>query len=200
MFFDKYLSIFAILFEKRNSMKTNTKLLMNVLYVISWIIFVGLCIEAGGFVVNAFFALANPGIVDRLWHEVDLANLFRFSHSYFFLMNLMLGIAEIMKAWLFYLIIAILHNKKLDLAQPFRREVRRFISRLSFMALLIGLFSLLARAYARWLSGLGVKMPDGEQLSLASGDVWLFMCVILFVIAQIFKRGIEIQTENELTI
>jgi hypothetical protein len=30
--------------------------------------------------------------------------------------------------------------------------------------------------------------------------VWLFMSVTLFVIAQIFKRGIEIQTENELTV
>ena len=53
------------------------------------------------------------------------------------------------------------------------------------------------------LSGLvkkGVNMPDIQYLHLGGADVWLFMGVILFVIAQIFKRGIEIQTENELTI
>ena len=46
----------------------------------------------------------------------------------------------------------------------------------------------------------GVEMPDVQHLRIGGSDVWLFMGVILFVIAQIFKRGIEIQTENELTI
>jgi len=43
-------------------------------------------------------------------------------------------------------------------------------------------------------------MPDTQHLHLGGADVWLFMGVILFVIAQIFKRGIEIQRENELTV
>jgi hypothetical protein len=43
-------------------------------------------------------------------------------------------------------------------------------------------------------------MPDIENMRLGGADVWLFMGVTLFVIAQIFKRGIEIQTENDLTI
>jgi len=45
-----------------------------------------------------------------------------------------------------------------------------------------------------------VKMPEIQYLRLGGADVWLFMGVILFVLAQIFKRGIEIQTENELTV
>jgi hypothetical protein len=43
-------------------------------------------------------------------------------------------------------------------------------------------------------------MPDTQFLRLGGADVWLFMAVVLFIIAQIFKRGIEIQSENELTI
>lgn len=43
-------------------------------------------------------------------------------------------------------------------------------------------------------------MPDVQYLGLGGADVWLFMGVSLFVIAQIFKRGIEIQSENELTV
>lgn len=43
-------------------------------------------------------------------------------------------------------------------------------------------------------------MPDIQSLNLDGSDVWLFMGLILLVIAQIFKKGIEIQTENELTI
>jgi hypothetical protein len=54
--------------------------------------------------------------------------------------------------------------------------------------------------YARWLAQQGVKMPDIEHLRLGGADVWLFMGVTLFVIGHIFKRGIEIQSENELTV
>jgi hypothetical protein len=37
-------------------------------------------------------------------------------------------------------------------------------------------------------------------LNLSGADVWLFMGVTLYVIAQIFKKGIELQTESELTV
>ena len=86
------------------------------------------------------------------------------------------------------------------MAQPFSKEVRRFIFLLSYIALVIGLFSGYGVKYSGWLIKQGVKMPDTHYLRLGGADVWLFMAVILFVIAQIFKRGIEIQTENELTV
>ncbi|WP_118974018.1 DUF2975 domain-containing protein [Taibaiella koreensis] len=181
-------------------MKTNTRLILKVLYIVSWVIFVGLCVEAGGYLVNAFFAMANPGIVDRLWKDADLSDLFRFDNGHFCVMNLAIFVVSGMKAWLFYLIIKNLHGRKLDIAQPFRKEVRRFITWMSLLALLIGLFSFWGATYAEWLAGQGVKMPDEQHLRLSGADVWLFMSVILFVIAQLFKRGIEIQTENELTI
>jgi hypothetical protein len=43
-------------------------------------------------------------------------------------------------------------------------------------------------------------MGDLQALHISGADVWLFMAVILFVIGQIVKRGIEIHAENELTI
>jgi hypothetical protein len=51
-----------------------------------------------------------------------------------------------------------------------------------------------------WLTKQGVKSADLQSLHIAGADVWLFMAVILFVIVQIVKRGIEIQRENDLTI
>jgi len=37
-------------------------------------------------------------------------------------------------------------------------------------------------------------------MRLAGADVWLFMGIVLLIIAFIFKKGIEIQSENDLTI
>ena len=46
----------------------------------------------------------------------------------------------------------------------------------------------------------GLGAADLKALNIAGADVWIFMAVILFVIVQIVKRGIEIQNENDLTI
>ena len=43
-------------------------------------------------------------------------------------------------------------------------------------------------------------MPDVQSLGLGGGDVWIFMGITLLVIAKVFKRGVEIQSENDLTI
>ena len=86
------------------------------------------------------------------------------------------------------------------MAQPFNKEFGRFIFYVSYLALGIGLFSNWGVNYTDWFVGQGVKMPDIQHLRLGGADVWLFMSVTLFVIAHIFKRGIEIQSENELTI
>lgn len=78
--------------------------------------------------------------------------------------------------------------------------MRRFVSGLSYLTLGIGLFCSWGVNYAEWMTKQGVKMPDAASMRIGGADVWLFMGITLLVIAQIFKRGIEIQTENELTI
>ena len=181
-------------------MKINTKQMLKILLVLSWIIFIGVCIEAGGFIVNAFFALVNPIQLKYLWHEVDLSGLYKYDTGHFFVETLLMSIVAVLRACLFYLIIKTLHDKKLNMAQPFRNEADRFILKISYLALFIGLFSWWGVKYTEWLVKQGVKMPDIQYLRLGGADVWLFMSVTLFVIAQIFKRGIEIQTENDLTV
>ena len=86
------------------------------------------------------------------------------------------------------------------MSQPFSQELRRLIFRIAYLTLFIGVLCVMGGKYAAWFATQGVKMPDIQYLSLGGGDVWLFMGVSLYVVAQIFKRGIEIQSENELTV
>jgi hypothetical protein len=182
-------------------MEISTKQILKILLVISWVIFVGVCVEAGGFIFNAFFTLVlDPADARRAWQEVDLSALYNYDHGYFFVETLLMSIVAVLRACLFYLIIKMLHSKKLDLAQPFSHEVERFILKITYVTFLIGIFSLWGTKYAEWLVSQGAKMPGIQYLRLGGADVWLFMSVILFVIAQIFKRGIEIQAENDLTV
>jgi hypothetical protein len=178
-------------------LKISTEQMLKILYVLSWIIFVGVCIEAGSVLFNAFYTLfINP--VDAGYF--DLSDLYGYDAGHFFVEILFINITAIMRACIFYLIVKILHDKKLNMSQPFNKEVGGFIFKVSYLSLGIGLFSFWGVKYTGWLVTQGVKMPDVEVLRLGGADVWLFMGVTLLVIAQIFKRGIEIQSENDLTI
>ena len=182
-------------------MKSSTKLVLQILYVLSWIIFIGVCIEAGGSIFSAFYTLViNSVNAKTFWAGIDLSSLYKYDQGHFFAETFLISITAVLKACMFYLIIKYLHPKKLSMSQPFSKELGRLIIRISYLALLIGLFCLWGVKYTEWLVKQGVSMPDTQHLRLGGTDVWLFMGVILFAIAQIFKRGIEIQTENELTV
>jgi hypothetical protein len=181
--------------------KITTKQILKVLHILSWIIFIGLCIRAGGILFNAFLTLViNPVDAKIFWREVDLSGLYDFDKGYFITETLFMSIVAIMQAILFYLIVKILNDKKLNLTQPFNIEMKRLISNMSYLAIGIGLFCNWGTANTKWLVTKGVVMPDVQSLGLGGADVWLFMGVTLLVIAQVFKRGVEIQSENDLTI
>lgn len=182
--------------------KITTQQILKVLQILSWIIFIGLCIEAGTIVANTFFALViNPEGTENYWEGADyLSSLYKYDYGHFLALTITMIIVAVIKAFMFYSIVNLFTRKNLNMSQPFNLDLRRFILKLSYFAFAIGLFSYYGFKYSVWLSQQGLKTADLSALNLAGADVWLFMGVILFVIVQIVKRGIEIQNENDLTI
>lgn len=180
--------------------KISTQWILRTLLFVSWFIFVGLCIEAGAFLTNAVFAIVKPSSVAILWQQADLSDLFRHDVGFFAVIVLCSAIVAGHKACMFYLIIKALLKRNISMVQPFSIEAKRLVLNLSYLTFAIGLFSTMGSKYVHWLIGQGIKMPDTESLHLDSGDVWIFMAITLLVIGQIFRRGIEIQAENDLTI
>nr|WP_294778098.1 DUF2975 domain-containing protein [uncultured Flavobacterium sp.] len=88
----------------------------------------------------------------------------------------------------------------MDFSKPFSEALVKFVSNLAYLTIFISFFSNWGANYAKWIAEKGINMPDIADLNLDGADIWLFMGVVLLVIAQIFKKGVEIQTENELTI
>ena len=179
-----------------------TSQILKVLQILSWIIFIGLCVDAGGVAVNTIITLfINPLGVENFWEGADyLSGLYKFDPGHFFVIALIMTIVAVLKAIMFYLIVKLFTEKKLNISRPFSLELRRFILNLSYLALGIGLFAYYGFKYSLWLTTQNVKPADLQSLHIAGADVWLFMAVILFVIVQIVKRGVEIQNENDLTI
>ncbi|MCL9807540.1 DUF2975 domain-containing protein [Flavobacterium amniphilum] len=180
--------------------KIGTKSMLKVLTVLSWIIFIGLCIEVGGILFNTAFSFFKPIGAKYFWNYLDLSSVYQFDKGYFLVVTFFMVVVAIMKAIMFYLIIKILLNKELTIVQPFTELVRKFIIKVASLSIGIGIFSKWGSGYVEWLQKQSVIFPDTQYLKLDGADVWLFMGVILLVIAYVFKRGIEIQQENDLTV
>lgn len=180
--------------------KITTKQMLKVLTIISWVIFLGLCVETGGVIFNTIFALfINPANASYFW-GIDLSSLYDFDMGHFLVITLYMIITSVMKALMFYLIVKVSQEEKIDLAQPFNQSLVRLISNAAYLTIGIGLFSHMGVKYVEWLITKGIEMPAIHSLNLEGADIWLFMGVALLVISQIFKRGIEIQDEHELTV
>ncbi|WP_167608501.1 DUF2975 domain-containing protein [Maribellus sediminis] len=182
--------------------KITTKQILKVLQILSWIIFIGLCIEAGGIVVNTVIIFfRKPSVAFNFWDETAyLTDLYQFDHGHFFAIALIMIIVSVLKAILFYLIVKLFTDKQLNITRPFNIELKNFIINLSSLSFGIGLFSYFGMKYSVWLTTQGAQKADLKALHLSGADVWIFMAIILFVIGQVMKSGIEMQNENELTI
>lgn len=155
------------------------------LYIVAWLIFVGLSIEAGALLVNFFFSLYKPEFVQNLYQKLDLTKMFEASKWAFFGIYSFILIISILKACLFYKVISLMH--KMDLSKPFNSFVSRQISQISYFTLSIGLLSYIARQIAKNLMHHGF-VPDSLNQFWADSQAFILMGAVIYIIATIFKK------------
>lgn len=176
--------------------KTNHFVLKG-LHVVAWIIFVSFCIEAGGLLVNFFISLYKPEFVQNLYQKLDLSEMYEESKLAFFGIYSFILAISILKACLFYIVVRLL--RKMDLSHPFNTYVSRQILLISYYTLLIGLLSHIGRQLAENLTHHGFITNNLNQFWTDS-QAYIFMGAVIYIIATIFKKGVEIQNENDLTV
>ena len=138
----------------------------------------------------------NPDWAKRTY-EVDL-NLFSIrEHSisfYVYAMCLTIAVSAL-KAFIWYVVFELL--SKLKLQTPFSIEVEKKLERIAYLLLGVWIVSsIFWKTYIYYLSkATAIQLPTNN-----SGDEYLFMAGIIYIISQVFKRGIEIQEENDLTV
>lgn len=178
-------------------MKAKNNFIFTVLNIVAWIIFVGLSIEAGGLIVNFIFSIFKPEMVPNLYQKMDLSELYNRSQWAFYGMYSFVLVISILKVLLFYIVIMLL--LKLDLEKPFNSYVSKQINQMSYFTFSIGLLSYIAKETAKNLQQHGYKTEQLNQFWVDS-QAFILMAAVVYVIAVIFKKGIELQSENELTI
>ncbi len=167
------------------------------LKIVSWLIFVGLCVEAGGLLVNFFFSLYKPEFVQNLYQKLDLSEMYDRSEWAFFSMYSFIILLSMLKVILFYIVIRLL--SKIDLTKPFNSYVSKQISLMSYYTFSIGIMSYIGREVAKNLQHRDYVI-DSLNPFWEDSQAFILMAAVIYVIATIFSKGVEIQNENDLTV
>ncbi len=167
------------------------------LTIIAWIIFIGLCIESGAMIVNFIFSMYNPEFVQKLYQKLDLSELYNQSKWAYFGMYSFVLVISLLKAILFYVVVELV--SKIDLSKPFNSFVSKKISLISYFTFSIGILSYIAQQTAKNLQHHGYAIDSLNQFWVDS-QAFIIMAAIIYVIAVIFAKGVEIQNENDLTV
>jgi hypothetical protein len=165
--------------------------------VVIWSVFIGLCIETGAILFNFIYSLAKPIAAQNLYKGLDLSTLLEKDRWHYIGLLSIIVYTNALKAYLFFLMIRIF--LKINLTHPFSEQVSELISQISQIAIQIALVIIFNNAYIKWLTKRGFELPELGNFTGGAFE-YILMGIIIFAISKVFKRGLEIQSENELTI
>jgi hypothetical protein len=178
-------------------MSKSNNFVLKGLHVVAWIIFVGLSIEAGALIVNFIFSFFKPQVIHNLYQKLDLSEMYNHNQWVFFGMYSFILFIAIMKAHLFYRVIRLL--SKFDPSKPFSNFVSDQITQISYITFSIGIISYIGRQIAKSLEHYGYA-TDNLNPFWADSQAFVLMAAVIYAIAAIFRKGVEIQNENDLTV
>lgn len=177
-------------------MKTRTEIILIILKYLAIVAAIGFSIECGSQLLYFIGSFINPewaGNVygaEAVWSRIHEVNTWNFIG----VMSLIISISAL-EAWVWYLIFDLL--QKLELKSPFSMVVTKKLETTAH--LLLGVWVLgviLVQTYAHHsIKALGLELPRKYV-----GDEYIFIAGIVYIVSKIFRRGIELQEENQLTV
>ncbi len=175
------------------STKTKTETILIIMNVLTWIIFIGLIIEAGAVLVSYGVSVAYPKAAMNMYKGLDYYSLSQYDFWHYTGIISLKAAIFIVQAYTAFLVIKVLSAIKIT--NPFTMDVAQRLEKIAYTLILAWGAIMLYNGQLKWLS----KEVAGLQENSLSADLIIYAGLV-FVIAQIFKKGVEIQIENELTV
>lgn len=181
-------------------MKTQTEKILNILRIIAWIGYIGSLVILGTLLILGFFTFLEPDLFIKILiktkiNSVTLLQLRKqYQFHYFCYISLfIIGIFCIVKIWE----LSKIALTTINLKHPFTFTIAKILERIAFYMFCIWILSIIGNIYNLYLEHL---FAVNIRLSISLEFSYLFGAGIIYLISQIFKRGVELQEENELTV
>jgi hypothetical protein len=97
------------------------------------------------------------------------------------------------KAYMAYQVVKLFMDFNLN--KPFSSKLVQVFVTISYIAIGTGVLALIADAHCKWLLNKGVEIA----YEWGSGEI-LFFGGVIYILSLIFKKGYELQNENDLTV
>lgn len=166
---------------------------LKIMHIVAWAAFIGFAIEAGAILISYAVSCVNPEGAKNLYKGLNLYNLRQVNFWHYTQYVSLLLALPIMKSWVSFLVMKTL--SKFNLKNPFTSEVARRLEKISYVAFGTWLVTMASNVYISWL----LKTTGKLYGNWLSGE-FIFMVGLVFIFSQVFKRGVEIQSENDLTV
>ena len=177
-------------------MKTKTETVLTVSKFLALIGGIWYCILCGSRLLTLSASFINPEWAKRTY-EADLTLFGIREHNlgfYVFAMCLTILVSAL-KALIWFVVFVLL--SKLKLQTPFSMEVEKKLEKIAYLMLGVWIISTIFWKTCIYY----VSVETGIRLATNNSEgEYLFMAAMIYIIAQVFKRGIEIQEENQLTV
>lgn len=173
---------------------TRTEGILKFTWIVAGAAFIGYSIKAGSVLLFFIVSLNNPEAAKNLYYtNQDLFALRELGIEQFSFATSFILAMYALQSYVWFLMVKIL--SKIKISNPFTLEVANQMEKMSYYLASIAGIGVLASNYSEWL-----LKRSGESFMTWNTTEYIFMAGLVFIISQIFKRGIEIQSENELTV
>ncbi|NBA88055.1 DUF2975 domain-containing protein [Emticicia sp. CRIBPO] len=177
-------------------MKTKTETILIYLKVVVLVTYIGAIIQGAAVMIPLIIGLFTDNIGVAYFQPGEkMSTLKEVSFTLYFFVTTLIIAKIIIGINIWERVRCILDDVKMD--NPFRTSVASGIEQLSYSILSFAIINIAGDFYIEHLN------KRHEVLNLdrfESGFNLLMGAAILYIIGQIFKRGIEIQQENDLTV
>lgn len=164
--------------------KSGTIRMLNGLRTLAWVAFGWFVIETGALLLTYLMSFISQKTASGLYKGLDFLALKRFSSWHYSLSVWLMVILLAVKIYILRL--AIRAMSKTNLANPFNLETAQILEKISLSLAGIWIIAIFNNLHIDWI----LKRTNIPLQSWAATE-FLFMAVILFIISQIFKRGLE---------
>jgi hypothetical protein len=131
-------------------MKAKTETILEVMNVLTWIVFIGLCIKMGALLISFLVSFANPtSCTKSIPKGLNLFPLREQSFGNYTSVVAFMMVSLGLKAYAAFLVIKIM--SKMNLNNPFTMEIAMLIEKLSYIILDIWIIALVANLHNGFL-------------------------------------------------
>ena len=181
-------------------MKTQTEKILNILRVIAWIGYVGSLVIATVFgIFIIYFSILPDAEFTKYTYISDTKLSFKTLQNDYLGRLIFYYILHFIKIYFMIKIWKLAKDAltNININNPFSSKTSIILEKIAHLVIVLGVINFVIVQYVFVLDGL---VTDHIKYNFSPDLTYIFGIGLIYLISQIFKRGVELQEENKLTI